>query len=64
MCVDIQHPDITRMERDGVLENTPEIRCPCCGAECDTFYQCDGNIVGCDQCVEAVEAYSTEEEYF
>jgi hypothetical protein len=52
------------MEKYGELEDAPEIRCPMCGKECDTFFECDGNIVGCDRCIKEVEAYNTEEEYF
>lgn len=52
----IQHPDITAREKYGVPEAEP-ICCPLCGEECETFYRADGEIVGCDMCIEAVEAY-------
>ena len=36
----------------------PLPRCPVCGEETDTFYQNqDGDIVGCDQCVKALDAW-------
>lgn len=33
-------------------------RCPVCGEECKTIYLNDaGEAVGCDECIEAVNAY-------
>lgn len=52
---DLQHPDITRVMRDGLPE-APEIECPVCGGECEIFYKAGGEIIGCDQCIEAVGA--------
>lgn len=52
----IQHPDITAREKYGVPEAEP-ICCPVCGDECETFYTAGGEVVGCDMCIEAVEAY-------
>ena len=52
----IQHPDITYMERTGGGE-TEEIQCPVCGYACETFYKHDGEIIGCDICVDTVDAY-------
>ncbi|UNI72452.1 MAG: hypothetical protein [Chaetfec virus UA24_244] len=38
-------------------------RCPVCGTETDTLYRDnDGNIVGCEYCVETVDAWSCTEE--
>ena len=31
-------------------------RCPVCGEECETFYICDDEIIGCDRCTETVDA--------
>ena len=54
----IQHPDITKMEIWGTLNPTEEyVRCPICGYECETFYKQDGEILGCDICVDKVDAY-------
>lgn len=57
-CRDLQHPDITRVMRDGTLANDepPEIECPVCGYECEIFYKAGGEIIGCDQCIEVVGA--------
>lgn len=44
------------------LPETPLPRCPVCGAETDTF--CRGkhmDIVGCDECVRAVDAWELTE---
>ena len=52
----IQHPDITRAERDG-LPDQPTRRCPCCGQECNDYFKQSGDIIGCDMCVDIVDAY-------
>lgn len=32
--------------------------CPVCGKETDTFYKDkDGDIVGCDECIQSVDAW-------
>lgn len=39
-------------------------RCPVCHGETDTFYKCQGEIVGCDNCVDPVDAWDeTAEEW-
>lgn len=55
----LEHPDITRMNKFGTLSTEDEkpIFCPICGEECESFYKLDGDIVGCDMCVEKVDAY-------
>ena len=58
---DLQHPDITKAEKYGMPEDTP-VLCPRCGEECDTFYKTDGEILGCNVCIDAVEAYDAYEE--
>lgn len=58
----LQHPDITRAEKYGMPEDPP-IYCPVCGEECETFYKFEGEIFGCDMCVDVVEAYKEETEY-
>ena len=58
----LQHPDITYMEKYGGDEGI-EIECPICGYVCETFYKRDGEIVGCDMCVEKVDAYEEMEDF-
>lgn len=55
----LEHPDITRMNIFGTLSNEDEIEvfCPICGEQCDTLFKRDGEIVGCEMCVEKVDAY-------
>lgn len=31
--------------------------CPACGEECNTYYYKDGEIIGCDQCVDTKDAW-------
>lgn len=41
-------------------QNMP--RCPECGEECETIYRGrDGQILGCENCVDALNAYDWEE---
>lgn len=55
------HPDIQRMEREGVPDADP-IYCPICGGETDEFYKNrDGEIVGCFNCIERVDAWECVE---
>ncbi|MBE7039101.1 MAG: hypothetical protein E7398_00050 [Ruminococcaceae bacterium] len=59
-CRDLQHPDITKMMRDGTLSDDPplpEIRCPLCDKECETLYKGGGEVIGCENCIERVDAY-------
>lgn len=56
MYMNIQHPDITRAEKYRMPEDPP-VNCPVCGEECETFYKSDGEVLGCDVCIDAVEAY-------
>ena len=55
----MEHPDITRMNRYGTLatEDEKEPVCPVCGKECDTLFKRNGEVVGCEMCVKAVDAY-------
>lgn len=36
--------------------------CPVCGAEADTYYRDinSGEIVGCDECIESVDAWDAQ----
>ena len=50
----MQHPDITRIEKFGCI-NEPdesEVRCPVCGKLCERFFKSDGDVLGCDRCIE------------
>lgn len=36
----------------------PRPTCPVCGQECDTYYRgADGAIIGCDVCIDALDAW-------
>ena len=51
------HPDIRKMERDGVPA-AEVICCPVCGEETDEFYKNrQGEIVGCFNCITAVNPW-------
>lgn len=57
---DIQHPDITAIERTGYPDGYEDImpRCPKCGSETDTIYiNIDNEIMGCDGCLRARDAW-------
>ena len=44
-------------------EPEPMPKCPVCGAECVTVYRAhDFAVVGCDMCIDAVDAYEWLEE--
>ena len=57
------HPDIQRMEREGVPCADPVI-CPVCGDECEWIYKKDGDVIGCDNCVDQISSdiWAEEEE--
>ena len=61
MYENIQHPDITRAEKYGI-EEEPPICCPVCGEECKTFYKVIHEVVGCENCVEKVDAYEATQD--
>lgn len=53
-------PIIRSLERTGLppWNDGRKPRCPVCGEECETLYQLhDGEIVGCESCVETVDAW-------
>ena len=56
---EMEHPDITRMNRFGTLEIGDEEEkqpvCPVCGEECESFYKSKSEIVGCEMCVKRVD---------
>lgn len=58
------HYVIQNLERTGYPNGKEPTHphCPVCGAECDTIYwDKSGEIFGCDECVEANEAWETNE---
>lgn len=51
-------PDIRMTETTGYPVEVRWPRCPICGQECETIYQnAQGETVGCDNCVEALDAW-------
>ncbi len=55
------HPDIARALRTGYPYETDDIQptCPICGHEAEYFYKDKfDNIVGCELCIEEVEAFA------
>ena len=54
-------PWIRDAERYGVPE-APAPVCPVCGEEAETLYvDIDGDVLGCDCCLKAVDAYDYRE---
>lgn len=52
-------PVIRNMERTGYPDGKEPQQpiCPVCGEECDTLYFNDGQIVGCENCIETRNAW-------
>lgn len=50
------HPDILKIERFG-LPSRDEVYCPMCGGECEKFYKQGNEIIGCDYCIDEVDAW-------
>jgi len=48
-------PWIREAETDGMPEEDEPI-CPVCGEECEELYIVDGDVIGCDCCVNRVDA--------
>lgn len=58
------HPVIQNMERTGYPDGKAPVypHCPVCGKECGTIYHDrEGDIFGCDECIQTTDAWSTEE---
>ena len=55
-------PWIRDAEINGVPDS-PEIRCPYCGKEAESFFKDKktGEIIGCNECIEMVDAYDEYE---
>lgn len=55
-------PIIKRIERTGYGHKYREPKCPVCGEVCETVYKdVYGEILGCDQCLTARDAWDEEE---
>lgn len=52
-------PIVMNMMRTGHPDGKeePQPICPVCGEECDTLFLNDGQIVGCENCVETRSAW-------
>ena len=48
-------PWIRDAENDG-LPSEPEPVCPVCGAECEVIYRIGDDAIGCENCVEVIDA--------
>lgn len=63
----LEDPAITRTMMTGYpypeCDETPDPRCPCCGEICETIYRSDGEIIGCDKCIEREDANQCPECY-
>lgn len=53
--MEIEHPDITRVLREGLPEGEEYPHCPVCGEEALMFYRntLTAEVVGCENCIEA-----------
>ena len=58
------HPDIVNCERYGYPDGPRKWPiCPVCGEECDTYYKNGhGEILGCEACIDIVDAWEAEKE--
>ena len=56
-------PDIRQAELFGIDEGQ-DVYCPICGEENpEWFYEADGEIIGCSECVHAVDPFDWMERY-
>lgn len=61
----LEHPEITRAERTGYPDNRTdeEPTCPICGAVCEDIYKDrEGEIFGCECCIEKCQAWEVMED--
>ena len=55
-------PDIRMTEATGYPRIVKRPCCPVCGDECEKLYKdCSGEIFGCENCVEEVDAWEEQE---
>ena len=59
----MNHPDVENAIRTGYPHGEPDYpHCPVCGSECDEIYfNEDGDIVGCDECIKSKSAWFVDE---
>lgn len=59
------HPDIRRCLCSGYARPKPDMpRCPECGEEVNEFYKNrHGEIIGCEECVRLVDAWSEDDDH-
>lgn len=60
---DLEHPDITHALLTGYPKDVSWPRCPVCGEECETLYRSGREVIGCDHCVEKVDAWEYEQDF-
>jgi len=54
--MDRDDPIIRLLERNGI-PGTEDVYCPICGESAEKFFKDRwGNIVGCDNCIEVIDA--------
>lgn len=58
----MQDPMITNIERWGYPEPRQDPICPCCNDECGQFFLISREIIGCEHCIDTVDAYSYYED--
>lgn len=59
----MDHPQITKAIQTGYPHGEPTYpHCPVCGYECSDIYKNEnGDIVGCDECIQVTDAWEVEE---
>lgn len=55
-------PWIREAELNGIPEPPPPPHCPICGQDTELFYLQNGEIIGCENCIESADAYDMAEE--
>lgn len=49
-------PYIREAELFGIPDLDP-VECPCCGKTCKTIYKAGPDVIGCNHCIDAIDAY-------
>lgn len=54
----MDHPVVQNLERTGTPDGRDPIEpiCPVCGADAEKFFKQDGEIIGCNECIDDVDA--------
>lgn len=55
-------PDIRMTEETGYPTDVRWPVCPVCGENCRWIYKKDGEVIGCDECVEECDAWEELDE--